>query len=72
MGASYNGKEDKQVSDTLFDLLTGIDPATKCRRTVLAINRARRNHQALSHLSPAEQESSTTVFQLVEELMKHM
>lgn len=71
MGAAYNGKDDKQVSDNLFDLLTGIDPATQCNRTILAIKRAKRNHQQAAHLSPAEQESSTTVFHLIEEILKH-
>jgi hypothetical protein len=30
------------------------------------------NYQSVAHLSPAEQESTTTVFQLVEEILKHV
>ncbi|MBW8684319.1 RloB family protein [Chitinophaga rhizophila] len=72
LGTTFNGKDDKQITDDLFDLLTGIDPATKRNRTTLAISRAKRNLQSLIHLSPAEQESSTTVFRLVEEILKYV
>jgi hypothetical protein len=38
----------------------------------LAIMRAKRNFNRLDHSNPAKEESSTTVFRLVEELLKYV
>jgi hypothetical protein len=40
-------------------------------RVELAIKRAERNYNQLDHSNPAAEESSTTVFRLVEELLKY-
>ncbi len=71
LGISYNGKADKQISEDLFDLLMSIDNVAKVKRVELAISRAKRNHKAVAHLSPAEQQSVSTVYTLVEEILKY-
>lgn len=71
LGISYNGKADKQISEELFDVLMAIDNVTKVKRVDLAISRAKRNYKAVAHLSPAEQQSVSTVFRLVEEIQKY-
>ena len=38
----------------------------------IADERAKRNHDRLDHRNPASEESSTTVFKLVEELLKYV
>jgi hypothetical protein len=60
------------ISDKFFNLLGGIDPKTKTNRTNLAISRARRNLSFHSGSNLAAAESSTTVFQLVEEILKYV
>jgi hypothetical protein len=70
LGVVYNGKADKQISEDLFDLLMAIDNVTKVRRIDMAISRAKRNYKTVAHLPPAEQQSVTTVFRLVEEILK--
>ncbi len=69
-GVEYEDKQ-KFVSDDFFDVLDGIDGATKVRRVDLAIRRAKKIYDAWNHQSPAREESSTTVFELVETLLKH-
>ncbi|UPK71228.1 RloB family protein [Chitinophaga filiformis] len=71
LGISYNGKADKQISEELFDALMAVDNVTKVKRVELAISRAKRNYKAVAHLSPAEQQSVSTVFRLVEEIQKY-
>lgn len=71
-GLSYDGKRSKIISEDIFDLLNGNDEQTGVNRIQLAINRAKRNFAKLSHASPATEESSTTVFELVEELLKYV
>lgn len=61
---SYDGKGCKRITDELFELLD--------ERKHLAISRAKRNFNRLDHSNPAKEESSTTVFRLVEELLKYV
>lgn len=70
-GVTYDGKTNKIVSEDFFELLDGIDNITKKERKVLAIERAKKIYNSLDHNSPALEESSTTVFRLVEELLKY-
>ncbi|MEZ4777642.1 MAG: RloB family protein [Bacteroidia bacterium] len=68
----YEGKGSKVISEDLFELLDGIDEKTQKERKSLAIERARRNYNQFDHNDPASEESSTTVFRLVEELIKYV
>lgn len=61
---SYDGKGCKRITEELFDVLDD--------RKQLAIMRAKRNFNRLDHSNPAKEESSTTVFRLVEELLKYV
>lgn len=70
--ASYDGKKSKNITSDFFKLLEGTDPTTSIKRVQLAINRAKRNLANCQDKSPAKQESSTTVFKLVEELLKYV
>lgn len=49
-----------------------IDEKTRKERKQLAIERAARNLNQFHHNSPAKAESSTTVFKLVEEIVKNI
>lgn len=71
-GISYDGEGTKLISDDFFDHLMAIDGRTGLKRVNIAIRRAKKNYNRLEHRSPAEEESSTTVFRLVEELLKYM
>ncbi len=62
--------ERKIITEGIFNVLEGFDAKYKKSRRVLAVDRAERNYNRLSHANPASEESSTTVFRLVEELMK--
>ncbi|MCG8321736.1 MAG: RloB family protein [Cytophagales bacterium] len=68
----YNKKACKTISEDVFDLLTGIDDKTGKDRTQLVIERAKRNYDLFDHSGPATEESSTTVFRIVEELLKYV
>jgi hypothetical protein len=67
----YDGKNSKIITEEIFELLDGIDEKTKKGRKQLAINRAKRNYNQFDHTNPAKEESSTTVFRLVKELLKY-
>ena len=69
---NYDSTGNKIVTEELFDLLDGIDEKTNKERKLLAIDRAKRNYNRLNHSNPAKEESSTTVFRLVEELLKYI
>lgn len=71
-GTNYDGKASKLITDEIFEILDGIDTKTNKKRRDLAIERAKRNHHFLNHTNCAEEESSTTVFKLVEELIKYI
>jgi hypothetical protein len=69
---TYDGNGSKTVSSDFFDLLDGKDAKTGKKRVDLAKQRAKRNlHQHGGH-NPAQEESSTTVFRLVEEILKYL
>ena len=69
---SYDGNGSKIVDQDFFELLDGIDDKTHKRRVNLAISRAERNYDSFDHINPAREESSTTVFRLVKELLKYI
>jgi len=62
----------KLITDEIFELLDGIDEHTRKDRKRLAIKRAKRNYKLFDHMNPAAEESSTTVYKLVEELLRYM
>jgi hypothetical protein len=70
--ASYNGSKTKIIDDNFFDLLRGTDERTQESREELAIKRAKKIYSRYNHLSPGKEESSTTVFRLVEEIKKYL
>lgn len=72
LGAVFDGETNKKISDKFFNLLIGIDPKTNAKRTNLAISRAKRNLSFHSGVNLAAAESSTTVFRLVEEILKYV
>lgn len=67
----YDGKKSKVITDDIFDILEAIDENTGKVRRTLAIERAKNIYSKLSHEKPAQEESSTTVFKLVEEFEKY-
>ncbi len=69
----YDGGDTgcKIVSEDFFDILVVTDKKSRRKRVDLAIERAERIYERLDHLSPAKEESSTTVFRLVRELIKY-
>ena len=69
---NYEGRNSKIITEEMFDLLDGIDEKTEKERKILAIERAKRNYDQFDHTDPAKEESSTTVFRLVEELLKYV
>jgi hypothetical protein len=72
LGAIYDGDSNKLVSDMFFNLLMGSDSVLRKKRISLAISRAKRNYANFSPHNPATEESSTTVFRLVEEILKYI
>jgi hypothetical protein len=75
-GLKYDYKKTKKIDNLLFDLLLANDPNDNKNRSLqeLAIMRATRNLKFHENAgtSPAQAESSTTVFELVLELKKYM
>jgi|TARA_R100000501_G_C2623772_1_gene116942 hypothetical protein len=71
-GLSYDGQNSKVITEEIFDLLESIDEKFEKDRKTLAIERAKRIYNRLNKISPAKEESSTTVFKLVEELNKYI
>lgn len=69
---SYDGEGSKIITESFFEILDGFDIKTKKERKQLAIERAKRNYNRFDHSNPANEESSTTVFKLVEELLKYL
>ena len=68
----YDGDGSKLVTENFFELLDGIDEKTGKNRVILAIERAERNYNQHDHSNPAIEESTTTVFRLVNELLKYV
>lgn len=73
LGAHYDGEGSKTITDRFFNLLEGVDEMGRSRRA-LAIQRAKRNHKHFeeSGTTPANSESCTTVYTLVEGLLKFL
>jgi len=71
-GVNYDGNGNKTVSVEMFELLTGTEGLSGRNRTQLAIDRAKRNHLQSTFLNPAKQESCSSVYKLVEELIKYI
>lgn len=69
---TYNGKTNKLISKELFDFLLATDKNYHKRRIDLAISRAKKIIKQKEGLTPAKQESSTTVYKLVEEILKYI
>jgi hypothetical protein len=69
---SYDGTKSKVITEDIFELLDGVDEKTKKERKTLAIERAKRNLTQLDQNNPAKEESTTTVFKIVEELLKYI
>lgn len=69
---TYEGNGTKLIEEDFFELLDGIDDKTSRKRAELAIDRAERNYNHFDHTNPAREESSTTVFRLVRELLKYV
>ncbi len=69
---TYDGRGSKIITEAIFELLEGIDEQTNKERKVLAITRAKRNLQYFDGINPAREESTTTVYKLVEELLKYV
>ncbi len=67
----FDDKGNKFITDDIFALMEGIDEQTQVSRMQLAIDRAKRNFELTARSNPAKEESSTTVFKLVEELLKY-
>jgi hypothetical protein len=70
-GLFYDGKGSKNVTQKIFDLMLANDRQAGISRIKLAVDRARRIFDFYDHRSPAQEESSTAVFLLVEEILKY-
>lgn len=70
-GITYDGAGSKMVSQELFEILMSNENEGRLR-VELAVDRARRNYDRCDHTSPATEESTTTVFKLVEEIQKYI
>ena len=68
----YDGNKTKLIEEDFFEILDGIDDKLRRTRVELAIARAERNYNNFDHENPASEESSTTVFRLVRELLKYV
>lgn len=71
-GLTYDGESNKLIKEDFFEVLDGMDIKVNKERKCLAISRAKRNYDLFDHTNPASEESSTTVFRLVEELLKYV
>jgi len=69
LGAEYDGNGCKIITSEFFNLLFSNEPQTKKSRYKIAIERAKRLDDKLNHNSYAKEESSTTVFKLLEHLL---
>lgn len=59
------------IDESFFEILDSIDSNTGKIRVSQAIARAKKIFDNYDHNNPAEEESSTTVFMLVEELLRY-
>jgi len=72
LGTSYDGRASKIISERFFDILQANDPKKGKSYQQIAIERAKKIHNRCKHKNPSLAESCTTVYELVEELMKHI
>lgn len=70
-GCSPEKSSGKKIDTKIFFILQSIEPQSGKTRQELAIKRAQRIYDSFDHKNPAKEESSTTVFKLVEELIKY-
>ncbi|WP_370476130.1 RloB family protein [Tamlana flava] len=68
----YDGKKSKLIDEDFFELLDDFDEKTDEKRVDLAIRRAERNYNQHNHSNPSKEESTTTVFKLVQELLRYV
>lgn len=68
----YDGNGNKLIEEAFFEILDGIDSKTQNKRVELAITRAEKVYNQFDHTNPAKEESSTTIFRLVQELLKYI
>jgi len=75
-GVYYDFNGDKTINQEFFDILTAIvrtdRTGEKVTRSKIACKRAERIYEKYDHRSPGREESSTTVFRLVNELEKYL
>jgi len=64
-------KESKTITDEIFDVLQSKLPEKDKTRQEIAIERSEKIYHTYDHSSPADEESSTTVFRLVREIEKY-
>lgn len=72
LGAYYDYKKSKIIDRKFFAILESIDERTKRLRRDIAIERAKRIIDHWQNHRPAESESSTLVFKLVEKIVKYV
>lgn len=70
-GLGFEGRKGKRIGRVLFDALCSLDAVSGQPRPQLAIRRAQANAERwqADGLPPAEQESTTLVYQLVQQLL---
>lgn len=73
-GLHYDGTGSKLIGPELFALLQAAEPASGRTRRKVAIGRARKIDQEWTKQGtpPAQQESTTLVYKLVQEIQRHM
>lgn len=71
LGVQFDGNS-KMITEEIFSILEEVDPKAQTPRIELAISRAKRIYDSLTHHSPAKEESSTAVYLLVEEILKYI
>jgi len=75
LGVYYDYDGNKMIQQDFFNLLETIVYTDKdgiqYSRCDIAIKRAKRIYNRLDHKNPGKEESSTTIFKLVEELNKY-
>lgn len=70
-GCSFGESTGKIIDTKMFFLMQSVEINTGTTRQELAIKRSKRIYDSFDHKNPAMEESSTTVFKLVEELNKY-
>ncbi|MEA3318136.1 MAG: RloB family protein, partial [Bacteroidota bacterium] len=71
-GLTYDGNGSKIITEEIFDVLDSYDDIFNKKRKTLAIERAKRNIKNHNKNNASIKESSTTVYELVEELTKYI